>query len=247
MIQLAKLPTAAPKDADREAIEDEFLDYREKLFNLQHLLYANSKHSLLIILQGLDAAGKDSTIRHVFSNVNPTGCNVKSFKKPTEEETMYGFLWRIYKHLPAKGMIQIFNRSHYEDILVPTVHQTVSVATIEHRYNYINAFEHHLEQQGTFILKFFLNLSEEKQDEKLAKRLTDERKMWKYDIADTKEKHNRKAYLKTYDQIFQRCSPEIPWHIIPSDDKWYRNYLVAKAVIEKLESLNMKYPKRPGS
>lgn len=239
--------TQAPHELSKSKIKKEYEELKSQLFELQHLLYANGNHSLLIILQGLDAAGKDSTIRHVFSQVNPTGCNVKSFKKPTEEEQMYGFLWRIYKNLPARGMIQIFNRSHYEDILVPTVHQTASAAKLEHRYHYINAFEHHLEQQGTFVLKFFLNLSEKKQDEKLKARLTDIRKMWKYDIADTREKHNRQAYLKTYEQIFLRCSPDIPWHIVPADDKWYRNYLIAKIVVDKLKSLNMTYPGRPGS
>lgn len=247
MKKLAEHPSSAPKGTDRKSIDSAFEELKSKLFDLQHLLYANSKHSLLIIFQGLDAAGKDSTIRHVFSSVNPMGCNVKPFKKPTEEELTHDFMWRVYKFLPAKGMIQIFNRSHYEDILVPTVHQTESIARLEHRYHYINAFEKHLEQQGTIIVKFFLNLSEKMQDEKLAKRLTDDRKMWKYDIADTKEKHNRQAYLETYDQIFQRCSPDIPWHIIPADDKWYRNYLVAKTVVERLEALKMKYPKRPGS
>lgn len=244
MISLQTAPTTAPEDISKSKIEKQYKKLVKELFELQHLLYANSQNSLLIILQGLDAAGKDSTIRHVFSNVNPTGCNVKSFKKPTEEELMYGFLWRIYKHLPAKGMIQIFNRSHYEDILVPTVHQTASNATIEHRYNYINHFEKHLQQQGTIILKFFLNLSEEKQNEKLTARLTDPSKMWKYDIADTREKHNRKAYIETYEQIFQRCSPDIPWHIISADDKWYRNYVVAKTVVDALKSLNMTYPAR---
>lgn len=244
MISLKSELTNASEHISKPKIDKHFKKLCKELFELQHLLYANSKNSMLIILQGLDAAGKDSTIRHIFSNVNPTGCNVKSFKKPTEEELMYGFLWRIYKHLPAKGMIQIFNRSHYEDILVPTVHQTASVATIEHRYNYINQFEKHLSQQGTLILKFFLNLSEEKQNEKLSDRLTDPTKMWKYDIADTREKHNRKAYLETYEQIFQRCSPEIPWHIIPADDKWYRNYLIAKIVVDQLKTLEMSYPER---
>ncbi len=242
-MRIIDFPTTAPQDLSEKKTTKKFKKLQDRLFDLQHLLYANQKNSVLIILQGLDAAGKDSTIRHVFSCLNPTGCNVISFKKPTEEELMYGFLWRIYKHLPAKGMIQIFNRSHYEDILVPTVHKTADKARIEHRYGYINDFEQHLQMQGTVILKFFLNLSEEAQQAKLQARLKDPKKRWKYDEADTKEQKNRQAYLETYEEIFERCSPEIPWQIIPSEDKWYRNYLIANAVAEKLETLNMTYPK----
>ncbi|AEV33430.1 PPK2 family polyphosphate kinase [Owenweeksia hongkongensis] len=242
-MHITDFPTTAPTDLSEKKITKKFKKLQDRLFDLQHLLYANQKNSVLIILQGLDAAGKDSTIRHVFSCLNPTGCNVTSFKKPTEEELMYGFLWRIYKHLPAKGMIQIFNRSHYEDILVPTVHETADASRIEHRYDYINDFEQHLQMQGTLILKFFLNLSEEAQQAKLKARLKDPKKQWKYDEADTKEQKNRQAYLETYERIFERCSPQIPWQIIPAEDKWYRNYLIAKAVVEKLETLNMTYPK----
>lgn len=237
-------PTKAPIDLVEKTITKKFKKLQGRLFDLQHLLYANQKNSVLIILQGLDAAGKDSTVRHVFSCLNPTGCNVKSFKKPTEEEMMYGFLWRIYKHLPAKGMIQIFNRSHYEDILVPTVHESASPSQIEYRYNYINSFESHLQMQGTIILKFFLNLSEDVQQAKLKARLSNPKKQWKYDEADTREQKNREAYLETYEKIFDHCSPSIPWQVIPADDKWYRNYLIAKTVVKKLEELHMTYPKR---
>lgn len=242
-MKIANLPTKAPKEVDEKKIDKKFKKLQDRLFDLQHLLYANQKNSVLIILQGLDAAGKDSTIRHVFSCLNPTGCNVMSFKKPTEEEKMHGFLWRIYKHLPPKGMIQLFNRSHYEDILVPTVHKTEAPERIEHRYNFINAFEQHLLMQDAIIIKFFLNLSEEAQQAKLKARLDDPKKKWKYDEADTLEQKNRDAYLHTYEKIFERCSPEIPWQIIPADDKWYRNYLVAKTVVQRLEELNMTYPK----
>ena len=242
MAELKGYPTKAPDNLERAEITEKLKNIQARLFKIQNLLYANNNHSLLIILQGLDASGKDSTIKHVFSCVNPMGCNVKSFKKPTEEEKKHGFLWRIYKHLPAKGMIQIFNRSHYEDILVPTVHGTLDYSYIEHRYDYINTFERHLEKTGTIILKYFLNISEDAQKEKLERRLSDPHRMWKYDKADTKEQKNRNAYLEVYRNIFQRCSPQIPWEIIPADQKWYRNYLIAKSVIKKLESLNMTYP-----
>ena len=242
MRSLKKHPTRAPEKLVKSEVLEQLKELKAKLFKIQNLLYANNKHSLLIILQGLDASGKDSTIKHVFSCVNPMGCNVKSFKKPTEEEKRHNFLWRIYKHVPPKGMIQIFNRSHYEDILVPTVHQTLDKKLIEDRYDYINIFEEQLQKNGTQILKFFLNVSQEMQEEKLRLRLQDPGKRWKYDKADEQEKKNRAAYIKVYDKIFERCSPEIPWEIIPSDQKWYRNYLIAQSVVKKLESLNMAFP-----
>jgi PPK2 family polyphosphate:nucleotide phosphotransferase len=242
MRSLKKYPTRAPEDLVKSEVLEQLKVLKAKLFKIQNLLYANNKHSLLIILQGLDASGKDSTIKHVFSCVNPMGCNVKSFKKPTEEEKRHNFLWRIYKHVPPKGMIQIFNRSHYEDILVPTVHKTLDKKLIEDRYDYINIFEEQLQKNGTQILKFFLNVSQEMQEEKLRLRLQDPGKRWKYDKADEQEKKNRAAYIKVYDKIFERCSPEIPWEIIPSDQKWYRNYLIAQSVVKKLESLNMAFP-----
>lgn len=242
MINLSKYSARAPKNLDREKVETITKELQGRLFDLQRLLYANSERSLLIILQGLDAAGKDSTIRHVFSCVNPMGCNVKSFKKPTEEELKRDFLWRIYPHVPAKGMIQIFNRSHYEDILVPTVHGTHENGTIQKRYGYINTFEQRLKSNGTIILKFFLHISLERQQEKMKLRLSDPRKKWKYDIADKLEAKNRKAYTEVYEEIFRRCSPEIPWHIVPADQKWYRNMFIAKKVVGVLEDLKMKYP-----
>ena len=242
MIELNDYPTTAPKGLDKDELLKKLKKVQVKLAKLQHLLYASNTYSLLIILQGLDASGKDSTIKHVFSCVNPMGCNVKSFKKPTEEEKMHGFLWRIYQHLPPKGMIQIFNRSHYEDILVPTVHKLLTPEEIEPRYDFINSFEQHLTRNNTMILKFFLHVSEKLQLDKLEKRQSDPTRKWKYDESDHLEQKNRPKYLRVYEELFKRCSPEIPWQVIPSDEKWYRNYLIASAVVEKLESLNMTYP-----
>lgn len=242
MIDLSKYATRAPKEVKREETEAATKNLQARLFDLQRLLYANAERSLLIILQGLDASGKDSTIRHVFSCVNPMGCNVKSFKKPTEEELRRDFLWRIYPHVPPKGMMQIFNRSHYEDILVPTVHGTHTNGTIQKRFDYINTFEHRLKNNGTIILKFFLHISLEKQQEKMELRMKDPRKKWKYDIADKIEEKNRVAYSEVYEEIFRRCSPNIPWQVIPADQKWYRNMLIAQRVVNELEKLDMKYP-----
>lgn len=242
MTQFTLSDTRSPEHITKDSIAGELKAIQSQLFELQNLFYANQDRSLLIILQGLDAAGKDSTIKHVFSCVNPMGCNVKSFQKPTAEERRHGFLWRIYPHLPAKGMIQIFNRSHYEDILVPTVHGTLAEHEIEPRYDYINAFEEHLERNGTIILKFFLNISEAARDKKLARRRSDPRRKWKYDSADDTERKNRSAYLEVYSRLFEECSPAIPWHLVPADQKWFRNYLIAQTVVNRLKALDMEYP-----
>ncbi|HTB06062.1 MAG TPA: PPK2 family polyphosphate kinase [Bacteroidia bacterium] len=242
MASLDKEPTV-PKDSfDKKKTEAETDGFKDQLFDLQNTLFAEKKHSLLVILAGLDASGKDGTVSHVFSSMNPMGVNVKAFKAPTEEEQEHDFLWRVHPHVPAKGMIQIFNRSHYEDILVPTVHKTFDKDIIERRYDIINAFEQSLVDEGTVILKFFLNVSKEEQKERIKDRLTVARKKWKYDPADKTESEFRDDYLKVYDKIFERCSPKLPWIIVPADKKWYRNYIVAKTMVDTLKALKMKYP-----
>lgn len=243
MINLSKSPTVPDKKIDKKATQKELAKLEEQMPALQNLLYAEKKHSLLIILQGMDAAGKDGTIKHVFSSMNPMGVNVKAFKEPTEEEKEHDFLWRVHPHVPAKGMIEIFNRSHYEDILVPTVHKTIDTRLIENRYAIINSFEQNLADSGTVILKFFLNISKKEQKKRIEERLTIPEKNWKYDSADTREEKNWDAYMKVYEKIMDRCSPKFPWLIVPSDHKWYRNYFIAKEIVKTLESLKMKYPK----
>jgi PPK2 family polyphosphate:nucleotide phosphotransferase len=240
-IDLDNESTVPGKKVDRKEIEKETEKLKEELFDLQNLLYAEGRHSLLVILAGTDAAGKDGTIRHVFSCMNPMGIGVKAFKTPTDEERKHDFLWRVHPHVPAKGMIQIFNRSHYEDILYPSVHKTLDKDTIEERYELINSFEKLLEGSGTTILKFFLHVSKEEQQERIEDRLNVPRKNWKYDPADSSEFPNRDAYLKVYERIFKRCGS---WMIVPADKKWYRNYVVAREMVEALKSLKMKYPER---
>ena len=241
-IELNKIDTGAPKDADKEKLKKELFSLHKKMFSLQHLFYANASKSMLIIFQGMDTSGKDGAIRHVFSCVNPLGVHAISFTKPCEKEIMHDFLWRIYQYLPEKGKIQIFNRSHYEDILVPTVHQSIDEKLIERRYDYINSFEQHLEDSGTIILKFYLHISRNEQQKRLEERLTDPIKKWKYKASDKSESRKWNDYVDTYENIINRCSPGIPWQIIPANDKWYRNYQVAKTIVGKLESLKMKYP-----
>jgi len=236
--------TKEGKKIDKKHAEKETIKLKEALYELQNLLFAGHKHSLLIILQGSDASGKDGTVRHVFSSMNPMGVNVKAFKAPTEEEMDHDFLWRVHPHVPAKGMIQIFNRSHYEDILVPTVHKTLSKERIERRYEFINGFENNLLENGTIVLKFFLHVSQKEQTERIKERLTIADKNWKYDPADKREAPNWDKYEKVYEKIFERCGPKIPWIIVPADHKWYRNYFVAKTIVDTLKSLKMEYPSR---
>lgn len=242
MKRLENISTKAPKGTSKKVMKGELSDMHKRLFSLQNVLYAENKHPILIILQGMDTAGKDGVIRHVFTCVNPMGCNVKSFKTPTEEELKHDFLWRIYKNLPKKGMIQIFNRSHYEDILMPSVFGTLPKAVIEKRHGFINCFENQLQASGTIILKFFLHISPEEQARRIEARKNDPYKKWKYDNSDDVAANNWNAYQTAYEKIIEKCNTKTPWIIVPSDKKWYRNYCVAKCIVEKLESLNLNFP-----
>lgn len=239
---LEKISTKAPKGVEKEFCKIELDRQIEKMQELQNVLYAESKKSLLIILQGMDASGKDSTVKHVFGQINPMGIRVKSFKKPTPEEYSYDFLRRVHKHTPSFGHIHIFNRSHYEDVLVPSVHRLLSKDRIESRFGYINGFESLLADHNTVILKFFLHISREEQMKRFAKRLNNPDKYWKYDPSDLQEAERWDDYQAVYEKIFKKCSPDIPWEIIPSDDKWYRNYLIAKKVVETLKSMKASFP-----
>jgi len=242
MINLTDISTTAPNGIEKYFAQRKTTLYKKQLFNLQNLLFAEQKHSVLIILQGMDAAGKDGTIRHVFSSMNPMGVNIKAFKAPTEEENSHDFLWRVHPHVPARGMIEIFNRSHYEDILVPAVHKTIQKKELKSRYDSINNFERHLLESGTIILKFFLHISKKEEEIRLKERLSIPHKKWKYDPADTTEFPNRNNYLKIYETIFRDCNEGQPWHIVPADQKWYRDYFIARELRNTLNSLKMKYP-----
>lgn len=217
MNRLESIATRAPKELDKDKTKIQLLELSQELKELQAVMYAEQKHSLLIVLQGLDASGKDGTVKSVFSGVNPMGCRVHPFKKPTPIEYSHDFLWRIHKHVPPKGMIQIFNRSHYEDILVPTVKNLYAKEVIDRRYNYINSFENLLQENGTVILKFYLHLSQEEQAERFEERLVKPDKRWKYQSNDIRESKLWDKYMVVFEEIFEKCSPEIPWHIIPAD------------------------------
>ena len=235
--------TKAPDTISKSEANKLLHKLHKQLFDLQNLFYAEGKHALLIVLQGMDTAGKDGIIRHVFSHVNPQGCDVKSFKTPTEEEKVHDFLWRINAHLPKKGMIQIFNRSHYEEVLFPVVHKQLNKNQIQERHTVINQFEEHLQKNGTIILKFYLHISKKEQHKRLKERLTRPEKKWKYNIADKIESKKWEAYMAAYQKIFDGSKKTNPWIIVPSDEKWYRNYIVANAIVKTLTNLKMQYPK----
>lgn len=218
----------------------------EELGALQETLYAEHKHKVLIVLQAMDTGGKDGTIRRVFEGLNPQGVRVASFKVPSILERDHDYLWRIHQQTPANGEIVIFNRSHYEDVLVVRVHDLVPPETWKARYDQINDFEKELSQEGTLILKFFLHISPEEQKKRLRARLQDETKLWKYNPDDLKERALWKEYMKAYEDVLNRTATDCaPWYLVPSDHKWYRDWVVAGAIVEALRGLKMKYPK-PG-
>jgi PPK2 family polyphosphate:nucleotide phosphotransferase len=216
----------------------------KRLDNLQDLLYAGKKRALLVVLQGMDAAGKDGTIRHVMSGVSPQGCSVTSFKVPSAEEQAHDFLWRIHKAVPEKGMIGIFNRSQYEDVLVVRVHKLVPKAVWQARYEEINRFERNLVESDVKILKFFLHISKEEQKKRFDERLNDPDKNWKFTKADTAERKYWDDYVTAYEAVLSRCSTEYaPWFIIPADHKWFRNLAVSRIIAETLVDFDMQFPK----
>ncbi|MCZ2356814.1 MAG: polyphosphate kinase [Bacteroidia bacterium] len=239
---LEKIETKAPKDLNKAETKAETTKLAQELGELQAVLYAMQKHSLLIVLQGLDASGKDGAVKEVFAGINPMGCLVTPFKKPTEEELSHDFLWRVHKHTPARGMIQIFNRSHYEDVLITRVHGWIDNETTKKRFQYINSFEELLQERDTHILKFYLHISHEEQAQRFEERLVNPEKRWKYRPEDLLESKHWDKYRECYEEIFEKCSPEIPWHIVPSDQNWYKEYYIAKTIVEKLRSLKLEYP-----
>ena len=242
VIKLKNISTRAPKRFSKEKTKTKTEKILVELDDLQNLLYAEGKHAILVVIQGMDASGKDGVIRDVFGELNPQGVTVKSFKAPTEEETAHDFLWRVHAAAPRKGVIQIFNRSHYEDILVTRVHKGCDDETAKKRMKAINDFEALLTQHNnTHILKFYLHISPEEQQQRLNERILDPAKMWKYNEKDFEEAKRWDLYMKMYEDCFEHCNA-IPWQIIPADQNWYKEYLVASALHSTLKQLNMQYP-----
>ncbi len=242
MIRLKDISTRTPKDADKRECKEKTAAILIELDELQNLLFAEGKHSVLVVIQGMDASGKDGVIRNVLGNMNPQGVMVKSFKAPVADELSHDFLWRIHKHAPASGMIQVFNRSHYEDILVTRVHKWCDDVTALKRMKAINDFESLLQEHNrTHILKFYLHISPEEQHKRLTERMQDPAKMWKYNEKDFEESKLWDIYMQMYEDCFNNCNRP-SWTIVPSDQNWYKEYLIATQLRDLLAGLDMKFP-----
>jgi PPK2 family polyphosphate:nucleotide phosphotransferase len=241
-IKLDKISTRADKNFDKAETKEKTAKILTEISELQNLLYAEGKHSILMVIQGMDASGKDGAIKHVFSSVNPQGVDVKSFKTPVGDELTHDFLWRVHLQAPAKGMIKIFNRSHYEDVLITRVHGWIDDETALKRMKAINHFEQLLiEHNNTEILKFYLHVSPEEQRQRLEERKSDPAKMWKYNKKDFIEEQLWNKYMEMYEDCFEQCN-KVPWVIVPSDQNWYKEYIIASTLRDTLVKLNMKFP-----
>lgn len=252
-VNLDKIPTRGDLDdkgnkISREEATERYLENTTILSELQFKMAAEGKHRILIVLQAMDTAGKDGTIRKVFGPLNPQGVRIQSFKAPTSYELAHDFLWRVHQHTPPNGHIQVFNRSHYEDVLVVRVHELVPEERWRKRYGHIRHFEELLVDEGTHILKFMLHISKEEQKERLEARLKDPERVWKFETGDLRERKLWSAYQKAYEDAIEETSTEhAPWYVIPADRKWYRDYVISTLLREFLESLDLRWPEpEPG-
>ncbi|MCL4302711.1 MAG: polyphosphate kinase 2 family protein [Anaerolineae bacterium] len=242
-VKLADIDLEDTGGLEKQAAKERLAKNIERLSELQEVLYAEGKHALLIVLQAMDAGGKDGTIRSIMSGVNPQGVSVTSFKAPTAVELAHDFLWRVHERVPLRGMIGIFNRSHYEDVLVVRVKNLVSKAIWQTRYDHINDFEQLLVDSGVTILKFYLHISKEEQKKRLQARLDQPQKRWKFNPADLGERERWDDYMRAFEDVFEKCSTKAaPWYIVPANKKWYRNVVISETIIKTLESLDMKFP-----
>lgn len=240
-IRLADISTEAPKDLDKKEVKKETEKLVKRIGELQRVLYAQGKYNLLVVLQGMDGSGKDGAVRNVFYDCIISGINLVSFKKPTEEEFSHDFLWRVHKVAPAKGMVTIFNRSHYEDILIQRVHGWIDENRVKARMEAINAFEKLLSiDNNTVVLKFYMHISKAEQEIQLQERIDDPAKQWKHNDGDWEERKLWDDYMKAYEYAINES--EIPWYICPVDHRWYRDYFIAKTVLAALEQLDLKLP-----
>lgn len=241
-VQLSEIATKPSSKIKKSDILAEMDSLLEELSEIQEKLYAQHAFSVLIVLQGMDTSGKDSAVKQVFTGVNPAGCNVTSFKAPTVIEQDHHFLWRISKACPQKGMIHIFNRSHYEDILVPMVQQALSEKKLKERCEEINVFEKGLIGAHTVLIKFFLHVSQEEQLERLKERKENPNKQWKYNKEDVVDIDKHKKYAKAYQFIFDHDTNIAPWNIIPADKKWFKNYCILNHIVQTLRQYRFSYP-----
>ena len=229
------------ENVDKDSVKKETEKMLKEIGDLQYQMYAEKKHSILIVLQGLDASGKDGLVRDLLAYCNPVGLSVYSFKKPTPEEYAHDFLWRVHKQVPSKGILQVFIRSHYEDILVPAVEGFIPADVIDQRYEMINQFEKTVEQNGTKILKFFMSVSKEAALERLNERITNPEKHWKHNDGDWDTLKKRDQYLDVYHKILERCNV-VPWTVIPSDKNWQKTFVSATVLLKALYEMNLQWP-----
>jgi PPK2 family polyphosphate:nucleotide phosphotransferase len=244
-VKLNKIDTTDKSlyEGGKEHHHDELHELREELREMQNLLYAEGKQKLLVVIQAMDTGGKDGCVKTVFGRVDPQGIQVHPFKKPSDEELAHDFLWRIHQHVPANGMISVFNRSHYEDIIAVKVKKILPESIWSNRYRHIVEFERMLAEEGTKIVKIFLHISKDEQKERLQARLDDPGKHWKFNPEDLKDRAKWDYFMKEYENVLEKTSTdEAPWFIIPADRKWYRNLVVSQIIIDALKSLNMNYP-----
>lgn len=232
---------SGPANWEKKETEKATKDLLDEIYEYTKRLYAEGKRSILVVLQGMDASGKDGLTRTLFKEVSPAWVNVHSFKKPTDEEAAHDFLWRIHQCTPENGIITVFNRSHYEDILVPSVYGYIDKETIDKRYDQINAFEKYLEANGTTILKFYLNVSYDKQEEKLLERINTKEKHWKHSDGDWETRENWNEFMQVYEQILERCN-EVPWHVIPCDHNWTKLHTAATILVDTLKKMDPQFP-----
>lgn len=236
-------PNASESYTSKNEVEQELEHQRQRLQELQTRLFAEQQRSLLIVLQAMDTGGKDGTIKHVFRGVNPQGCRVWSFKKPSAEELSHDFLWRYHQRTPSRGMITVFNRSHYEDVLIVRVKQMVPEDVWRERYQIINEFEHMLTLDRIMVIKFFLHISKDEQKRRLESRLEDPEKRWKFSTNDIQERRLWDDYQVAFEDAINNCSTDYaPWYVVPANKKWYRNLVIARAIADTLEAMNPQYP-----
>jgi PPK2 family polyphosphate:nucleotide phosphotransferase len=234
----------ADKKAARVSLERDLERLRER----QRLLYADGRYALLVVLQAMDTGGKDGAVRHVMSGLNPSGCTVTSFKAPCPHDLAHDFLWRIHRETPARGVIGVFNRSHYEDVLVVRVRELVPSAVWKERYQQINEFERMLTENGTRIVKFYLHISKGEQKRRLRERLSDPQKNWKFSEGDLAERKLWPRYAEAYEDAINRCSTEwAPWYVVPANVKWARDAMIARVLLETMDSMRLRWPKITGS
>jgi PPK2 family polyphosphate:nucleotide phosphotransferase len=243
-VRLSKVDPSFTSDQDsRDRAAEEIQHNTERMGRLQYLLYAGASQSLLVVLQALDAGGKDGVIRHIFTGMNPQGVSVTAFKQPTSVEAAHDFLWRAHLHTPGKGEVVIFNRSHYEDVLVVRVHKLVEQSIWSRRYDHINDFERLLSENGTTVLKFFLHISQQEQLDRFKQRLDDPSRQWKISDSDYSERELWPQYLVAYEDMFAATSTKrAPWYLIPADRKWFRNLCVSRIIVDTMEDMGLKPP-----